>query len=113
MQHWAKHISLTAMVALQETAGPFDAVVIATPLEQANLSFQGHTLPQLPARKYQRTVTTYVRGTLRPSAFGESKMPRGGSLRGLAPLPARRNLVLLSSCPGYTTERLCRGHHDN
>ena len=82
-------MTLTAVLALQESAGPFDAVVIATPLEQANLSFQGHTLPQLPARRYQRTVTTYVRGTLRPSAFGESEMPQGGSLCGLGPLPAQ------------------------
>ena len=83
-----KATTLTAMVALQESAGPFDAVVVATPLEQANLSFQGYALPQLPARKYQRTVTTYVRGVLRPSAFGESSTPQGGSLRGPAPLPA-------------------------
>ena len=83
-----KALTLTALVVLQDTAGPFDAVVIATPLEQANLSFQGHTLPQLPARKYQRTVTTFVRGVLRPSAFGESETPQGGSWRGLAPLPA-------------------------
>ena len=73
-------MTLTAMLALQESAGPFDAVVIATPLEQADLSFLGHTLPQLPARKYQRTVTTFVRGALRPSAFGESKTPQGASL---------------------------------
>ena len=33
--------------------GPFDAVVIATPLEQAGLAFSGVELPVIPAREFQ------------------------------------------------------------
>ena len=37
----------------KEQHGPFDAVVVATPLEQAGLSFTGLSLPVIPNRAFQ------------------------------------------------------------
>lgn len=55
--------------------GPFDAVIIATPLEASGLSLQGiDGVPHIPARKYQQTVTTIIKGAVRPSYFGLSDM---------------------------------------
>ena len=59
----------------------WDAVVVAAPLEQAKLEFAGFEPPRLPHRTYQRTVTTYVRGVLNASFFGEAELPRGGFCR--------------------------------
>jgi hypothetical protein len=56
--------------------GPFDGVVLATPLEGSDIELQG-VLPAgsaLPKREYQSTVTTYVTGVLNPSYF-KVKMP--------------------------------------
>lgn len=53
---------------------PFDAVVVATPLEGSGLTFPGVHLPVIPARKFQQTVTTVIKGAVRPSYFGLSAM---------------------------------------
>ena len=59
--------------------GPFDAVIIAAPLEECGtLEFRGTTLPVIPSRKFQRTVTTLVRGAVRPSFMGMDSMDFGG-----------------------------------
>lgn len=51
--------------------GPFDGVVLATPLEGSAIELQGVLPPGavLPKREYQSTVTTYVTGALNPSYF--------------------------------------------
>lgn len=55
----------------------FDAVVVAAPLEFAGLRFEGVELPRIPARKFQQTITTLVRGSVRPSYFGLDEMTFG------------------------------------
>jgi prenylcysteine oxidase/farnesylcysteine lyase len=55
--------------------GPFDAVILATPLESSGLSLEGlPDKPLIPARKYQKVVTTIVKGSVRPSYFGLAEM---------------------------------------
>ena len=61
----------------QEVAGPYDAVIIAAPLEQSEIEFDGIDIARRPKRTYQETVTTYVTGTLRPGYFGVSTLPTG------------------------------------
>ena len=53
----------------------FDAVIIATPLESAELTFEQIDLPEAAAvrRPYQTIFATFVSGTLRSSYFGVSK----------------------------------------
>ncbi|KAK9809372.1 hypothetical protein WJX73_009603 [Symbiochloris irregularis] len=58
----------------------YDAVMVATPLEQANIQFEGFDPPPLPPRKYQRTVTTLVSGRLQPTYFGVAALPPGESI---------------------------------
>ena len=58
-------------------AGVYAAVVIATPLEQTELTFEGLALPPIPRRVYQDTVTTIVRGRLRASFFNMTDLPEG------------------------------------
>lgn len=65
---------------LQEVAGPYDAVVIAAPLEHSALEFQGLRLAHRPQRAFQRVVTTYVVGSLRASYFGVVTLPSGDHL---------------------------------
>ncbi len=60
--------------------GPFAAVVIATPLEFSSIEFEGVELPHIPARKFQSTVSTFVRGHLNGSYFGLKARPKGESL---------------------------------
>ena len=60
--------------------GPFAAVVIATPLELSSIEFEGVELAHMPARKFQSTVTTFVRGHLNGSYFGLKARPKGESL---------------------------------
>ncbi|GAB4820077.1 hypothetical protein N2152v2_007123 [Parachlorella kessleri] len=58
--------------------GPFDAVILAAPLELSGIAVSGVELPRIPPRKYQTTVTTIVEGELRPAYFGlpeEDGMP--------------------------------------
>ncbi|DBB04108.1 hypothetical protein WJX77_009419 [Trebouxia sp. C0004] len=57
--------------------GPFAAVVIATPLEFSSIEFEGVELPHIPARKFQSTVSTFVRGHLNGSYFGLKARPKG------------------------------------
>ena len=62
---------------VQEVAGPYDAVVIAAPLEHSGVQFRGLHLAHRPKRAFQRVVTTYVVGRLRPSFFGVTTLPSG------------------------------------
>lgn len=56
--------------------GPFDAVILAAPLEGSGISLAGlDPPPRMPARKYRQTVTTLVEGTVRASYFGLTAMP--------------------------------------
>ena len=55
----------------------YDAVVVATPLERANLLLTGFDMPKVPPREFKRTITTIVAGILRPSYFGVQSMPEG------------------------------------
>lgn len=58
----------------------YDAVLVAVPLELANLTITCVEHRALPVRQYQRTVTTLVKGRLRPSYFGVQEVPKGTSL---------------------------------
>lgn len=53
----------------------YDAVVIAAPLELAGLQLRGFNVPDIPQRRFKRTVTTIVAGRLRPAYFGVRKLP--------------------------------------
>ena len=64
---------------MQEVAGPYDAVIIAAPLEHSDITFEEIDIAHRPERSYQETVTTYVTGTLRPGYFGVTKLPTGES----------------------------------
>lgn len=55
--------------------GPFDAVILATPLEGSSLTFLGFDPPRMPSRQYQTTITTLVRGAVRPEYFGIADEP--------------------------------------
>ena len=66
------------------TLGTFDAVVLATPLEAAHLKIvrqqqSGEEIEekvQVPARTFQTTHTTWIRGTLQESFFTVSRTGR-------------------------------------
>ena len=67
--------------------GPFDAVILAAPLELSNIVFSlddvvDHAEATSAAapdtddeREFQTTIATYVTGTLQPSYFGVSELP--------------------------------------
>ncbi len=55
----------------------YDAVLLAGPLELANIDIGGFERKKPPLRKFQQTVTTLVQGRLRPSYFGVRELPRG------------------------------------
>lgn len=76
------------MLWLQCKGATYSAVVIATPLELTNIEFEGLDLPHLPARKYQSTISTFVRGHLKGSYFGQQKAPQGKGLQHAASAPA-------------------------
>ena len=50
--------------------GPFDVVIMATPLEAAALRFSGMPPPRRPPRSYQQTFVTLVQGHVAPEYFG-------------------------------------------
>lgn len=77
---------------VQEVAGPYDAVVIATPLEHSSIEFRGLRLAHRPKRHYQRVVTTYVVGRLRAAYFGVATLPSGHAL---SPKPYTSSLAHL------------------
>lgn len=60
-----------------QTNGPFAAVVIAAPLEFSSIGFEGLQLPHIPPRKFQSTISTFVRGRLNATYFGVKQPPRG------------------------------------
>ena len=66
------------MLCLQ-TSGPYAAVVIAAPLEFSDIRFQGVQLPRIPPRKFQSTISTFVRGCLNGTYFGVKQPPQGNS----------------------------------
>eukprot|EP00884_Botryococcus_braunii_P013711 jgi/Botrbrau1/22340/Bobra.0002s0018.1 len=68
------HTDPNGLPSTPEVWGPFDAVVIATPLEEAGLEFIGVDLPYIPPRKYRHTVTTVVHGRLSSAYFGVSSL---------------------------------------
>lgn len=51
--------------------GPFDGVVLATPLENSGIELRDILPPgsALPQRSYQTTVTSYITGALNPKYF--------------------------------------------
>eukprot|EP01024_Parvocaulis_polyphysoides_P068090 TRINITY_DN8250_c1_g3_i1.p1 TRINITY_DN8250_c1_g3~~TRINITY_DN8250_c1_g3_i1.p1 ORF type:complete len:489 (-),score=91.07 TRINITY_DN8250_c1_g3_i1:667-2109(-) len=59
--------------------GPFDAVVISTPLALTKINIQlsnGKKLPSIPQMAYRHCVSTYVKGFLKSVAFGiEGEIP--------------------------------------
>lgn len=59
----------------------YDAVIIATPLENSRIEFEGINLPRIPRREYQQVVVTIVKGSVRPTFFGldPGYMPYGES----------------------------------
>ena len=65
---------------VQVVHGPYDAVVVAAPLEQANITFKGIQLPHMPPRKYQSTISTFIRGKLDPKYFHRTQVPPGTDL---------------------------------
>ena len=80
--------------------GPFDTVIIASPLEASGLAFVGIHLPIIPARKYQQVVTTLVKGSVRPSYFGLSSMIYCKSASACLPASGRQacNALHVSAC---------------
>jgi len=59
----------------QEVAGPYDAVVVATPLEHSHIRFHGVGVRPPPHREFQKVSTTFVAGRLRASYFNVSVLP--------------------------------------
>ncbi|KAK9917016.1 hypothetical protein WJX75_010018 [Coccomyxa subellipsoidea] len=55
----------------------YSAVLVATPLELTDIAFSGFMVPHMPVRQYQTTVTTLVKGRLRPAYFGIEALPKG------------------------------------
>jgi len=49
---------------------PYDIVVVAVPMQLANISFEGIALPRIPRREYKQVVVTIIRGVPRPTFFG-------------------------------------------
>lgn len=74
----------------------YDAVLLAGPLELANIEIGGFEYKKPPLRKFQQTVTTLVQGRLRPAYFGVRKLPKG-----MLPCP--------SSKPARATSALALG----
>lgn len=67
---------LTWSVLWQDQPQPYDAIILAAPLEQSSLAFHGMPAPVIPPRTYKRVVTTVVASpALRPSYFGVQKLP--------------------------------------
>ena len=46
-------------------------------MELTSIAMKGIKHEPLPLREYQRTVTTLVKGRLRPAYFGIQELPRG------------------------------------
>ena len=70
---------LETLLCLQ-TSGPIAAVVIAAPLELSSMQFEGVQLPHIPPRKFQSTISTFVRGRLNGTYFGVDHPPKGACL---------------------------------
>lgn len=63
---------------VQVVSGPYDAVVIAAPLEHNRLRFHGVHVRRPAMRSFRRVVTTFIAGRLRGSYFGTTQLPTGG-----------------------------------
>lgn len=62
----------------QQKFGPFDAVILAAPLEGSGLVLQGLSPePQLPPRTYQQTTTSFVTGYLDAGFFDRAEIQDG------------------------------------
>ena len=73
--------------------GPYAAVILASPLEQSSLNIKGIAWPVVPAREYQTTVTTIVRGKLMASFFNVTVLPEGPHFAKLHYDPATRPML--------------------
>lgn len=63
---------------VQVVSGPYEAVVIAAPLEHNHLHFHGVGVQRPAMRAFRRVVTTFIAGRLRGSYFGTTQLPTGG-----------------------------------
>jgi hypothetical protein len=62
----------------QQEYGPFDAVIVATPLEGSGLVLQGLSPePKLQPRAYQQTTTSFVTGYVDASFFDRAEVQAG------------------------------------
>lgn len=64
-------------------------MVIATPLELSNVRFEGIELPHIPPRKYQSTISTFVRGRLSASYFRQQTAPKGDAFISMTEFASR------------------------
>lgn len=63
---------------VQQDLGPFDAVIVATPLEDSGLALQGLSPePKLPPRTYQQTTTSFVTGYVDAGFFDQAEIQDG------------------------------------
>lgn len=70
---------------MQAAAEVYDAVILAVPLELSGIQLLGVGQLDLPARSYQRVVTTVVSSSgLRPSYFGVQRLPGTAGVSRLA-----------------------------
>lgn len=85
----------------QEVAGPYAAVIIATPLEGSHIRCKGVGVRPPPAREYQRVTTTYVTGHLQADYFGVQRLPTGwSSSTTMRRLCINLSCVLIQMCAG-------------
>ncbi len=54
-------------------------MLVATPLELTDIAFTGFEVPHMPVRQFQTTVTTLVKGRLKPAYFGVETLPKGNA----------------------------------
>jgi len=56
------------LVCVGEQSSPFDAVIVATPLEVADMTFEGVS-PRILQREYQKIYIQVMKGVVKPSYF--------------------------------------------
>ena len=66
----------------QVVAGPYDAVVVAAPLEHSAIRFRGVGVRAPPEREFRKVTTTFVAGRLKAACWNVTVLPTG------APQPA-------------------------
>jgi hypothetical protein len=100
--------------------GPYDAVILATPLEGSGLSLKGlDPEPQLPPRSYQQTTTSFVTGYLDASFFDRADLAPGDIFvtdRARTPFTvvASKGSVSVTAVPqDVDTSDICGGKEDS